>query len=57
MNASGGNKKQIKTPIDYKFPPKRTAKEWRDLTKQKLRQYENINYEIMGKPSKIGGAY
>lgn len=32
-------------PVDYKFPPKRTPREWRAHTAQKLRQYEMIAWD------------
>lgn len=58
MESSGDDNKKAKPkgpPVDYKFPPKRSAKEWRQLTQDKLRQLENIAMSYMGKPSYGGG--
>lgn len=42
-------KPKLKFDIPFTLPPKRTAKEWRELMRLKQRQYETINFEIMGK--------
>lgn len=48
MTSSGDDKKK-KIVVNYKFPPKRTAREWRQLTNDKLRQYETIASSYLGK--------
>lgn len=45
----GGFKPKVKVkgpPVDYKFPPKRTPAEWRQLTAMKLRQFEMIAWDF-----------
>lgn len=58
MSIPGGDKKPkidiTKIPIN--LPPLRTAQEWREITRMKLRQYEQINYGILGKKSYVGGS-
>ncbi len=42
--------------IVVKLPPKRSEREWREITNMKLRQYEAIGFAIMGKKSVLGGS-
>lgn len=45
MTNSGG--KFDKTKIIVTLPPKRTPREWRELTALKLRQYEMISFQML----------
>lgn len=49
---SGGNSKQIAVKQPF---PKRNKAEWREITRLKLRQYESIGFEILGR-RKVKGA-
>ena len=40
-----------------KLPPKLTPGEWRARTRDKLRQYEAIGFEILGKKSRVYGDF
>jgi hypothetical protein len=53
MSGDGGSKKP-KVTVEFKLPPIRTKREWREYTTMKLRQYEAIGYEIMGKRRGLG---
>lgn len=58
MNNPGVGQNGKKKIVDcgYKFPPKRTAREWREICRTKIQQLEAIQYTYMGRTSIFTGS-